>query len=151
MRQTLLVATLAVSLLPLAPLAAAHHTDNLHAFGLAVAGATAYTAHFDFSPTFSSARMVLRDGVTHAIVQDVAFSASYTQTGLDDDPVPEAFERHIFSTTGGVSFDVEGAFAQYEAQPTPPLAFGHAYVGHYQAYQVVLVGVFAGSSWLDPL
>jgi len=88
--------------------------------------------------------VTLKDALGATVVSAV-FLGQITQQGIDNDPIPEMFIRHGYSTTAGHALDVTGAIFQWEQ---PPTAWLHAYTGTYNGYSLDLAMVQVSGRFL---
>jgi hypothetical protein len=141
-----LVAALLV-LTVLAPLAAAHHFDDIVAIGVGVDEVTGavFKARVQTFGFYQSATVRLTDVATGQVTS-ASFSVVLTQNGIDPDPVPEAMVRTITGIGTPHDFVVQGGMAQWETGFTE---FNHAYAGHFDGVQLALVAFAVNGVFVD--
>lgn len=139
----LVVALLALT--ALAPLAEAQHVDDVIMTGIASAGGNVYKAKVQTFLNYRSATVTLT-GLTGGVVETSSFTIVLNQQGVDPDPIPEFFHRVITDTTTTVDFTLEGFMFQWEQNPNQ---WDHAYSGTYNGYDLKLVVVKFGATFLQ--
>jgi len=149
MRAALPLASLGLVLLLTAGPAWAFHESYFKAEGVAAQGSTLLLATVEYIPIGGESltgtiHVQLREALGGAVV-DTSFPGVLSQSGFDNDPIPEMFVRTLASTDGGTAFSVTGAIFQWEQTPT---VFVHAYQGHYQGYTLAMAALQVGGNWV---